>query len=171
MAEAVTGAPLFFVATAPLGVDGHVNVSPKGGDTLRVLDEATVAYLDLTGSGVETVAHLRENGRITIMVCAFEGPAQIVRLYGRGEAVLPGDERFASLAKAFPPLPGVRSVIVVALERVSSSCGYGVPVMRHEAERTRLLEWAEGKGPEGLAEYRADRNAHSIDGLAGLPAP
>lgn len=155
VAEAVAGAPMFFVATAPLGLDGHVNVSPKGGDTIRVLDERTVAYLDLTGSGVETVAHLRENGRITIMVCAFEGPAQIVRLYGRGEVVLHGDERFEALAAAFPPLPGVRSVIVVTLERVTSSCGYGVPIMRHEAERTRLFEWAEAKGPDGLAEYRA----------------
>jgi Pyridoxamine 5'-phosphate oxidase len=169
LADAVRAAPLFFVATAPLADEGHVNVSPKGADTLRILDKRTVAYLDLTGSGVETIAHLRENGRITIMVCAFKGPPQIVRLYGRGEVVLPGDEGFGALAACFPPLPGIRSVIRVALERVSSSCGYGVPLLRHEGERTRLREWAEGKGPDGLAEYREVHNAVSIDGLPGLP--
>jgi hypothetical protein len=163
---------MFFVATAPLGGDGHVNVSPKGGDTLRVLDERTVAYLDLTGSGVETIAHLRENGRITLMVCAFSGPPQIVRVFGRGDVVLPADEGFAELAQRFPDLPGVRAVIRVTVERVGSSCGFAVPLMRLEGERTRLHEWAEAKGPEGLVDYRATKNVASIDGLPGLdPAP
>jgi Pyridoxamine 5'-phosphate oxidase len=168
LADAVRAAPLFFVATAPLSGEGHVNLSPKGGDTLRVLDERTVAYLDLTGSGAETIAHLRENGRITLMVCAFSGPPQIVRLYGRGEVLEPGDDGFDGLRDLFPELPGARAVIRVAVERVGSSCGYAVPHMAYEGERTRLLEWAEKKGPEGLVEYRADKNATSIDGLPAL---
>jgi Pyridoxamine 5'-phosphate oxidase len=168
LADAVQSAPLFFVATAPLAADGHVNLSPKGGDTLRVLDERTVAYLDLTGSGIETIAHLRENGRITLMVCAFSGPPQIIRLYGRGEVLRRGDEGYDELADLFPDLPGARAVIRVALERVGSSCGYAVPFMRYEGERSRLDEWAEARGPQGLVEYRATKNAVSIDGLPGL---
>ena len=170
LADAVRAAPLFFVATAPLAADGHVNLSPKGGDTLRVLDERTVAYLDLTGSGVETIAHLRENGRITLMVCAFSGAPQIVRLYGRGHVVQPGDEGYEELAARFPALPGARAVIRVAVERVGSSCGYAVPLMRYEGERSRLTEWAEARGPEGLVEYRSTKNAVSIDGLPALDA-
>ena len=168
LADAVRAAPLFFVATAPLAADGHVNVSPKGGDTLRVLDERTLAYLDLTGSGAETAAHLRENGRITLMVCAFSGPPQIVRVYGRGEVVRPGDDGFEALAGLFPALPGARAVVRIAVERVGSSCGYAVPLMRYEGERSRLTEWAEAKGPEGLVAYRAAKNAVSIDGLPAL---
>jgi hypothetical protein len=172
LAEAVRSAPLFFVATAPLDGDGHVNVSPKGGDTLRVLDERTVAYLDLTGSGVETIAHLRENGRITLMVCAFSGAPQIVRIYGRGEVVRRGEDRYEDLAARFPDLPGARAVIRVAVARVGSSCGYAVPLMRYEGERSRLNEWVEARGPEGLVEYRASKNAVSIDGLPALePEP
>ena len=168
LADAVRAAPLFFVATAPLAADGHVNLSPKGGDTLRVLDERTVAYLDLTGSGVETIAHLRENGRITLMVCAFSGAPQIVRLYGRGEVVRPGDDGYEALAGRFPDLLGARAVIRVAVERVGSSCGYAVPVMTYEGERTRLDEWADARGAEGLVAYRAEKNAVSIDGLPAL---
>lgn len=159
---------LFFVATAPLDADGHVNLSPKGHDTLRVLDESTVAYLDLTGSGVETIAHLRENGRITIMLCAFEGNPNIVRLYGRGEAVLPGDERFDDLASRFAPMPGTRAVILVEVDKVTTSCGYAVPQYAYEGERSRLHEWAETRGADGLVAYRASKNATSIDGLPGL---
>ncbi|CAN5204574.1 pyridoxamine 5'-phosphate oxidase family protein [soil metagenome] len=169
LAEFLESQPVFFVATAPLAGDGHVNVSPKGHDTLRVLDPTTVAYLDLTGSGVETVAHLRENGRITIMVCAFQGKPRIVRLHGRGTAVVPGDEGFDDLVGRFPKLAGTRSVIVVAVERVSSSCGYAVPLMTPAKERTQLKAWAERKGPDALVEYRAEKNATSIDGLPGLP--
>ena len=168
LADAVRAAPLFFVATAPLSADGHVNLSPKGGDTLRVLDERTVAYLDLTGSGAETIAHLKENGRITLMVCAFSGPPQIVRLHGRGEVLEPGHDGYDALRDRFPDLPGARAVIRVAVERVGSSCGYAVPLMHYEGERTRLIEWAEAKGPEGLVDYRASKNATSIDGLPAL---
>lgn len=165
--------PVFFVATAPLGADGHVNVSPKGtSGTFAVLDPRRVAYLDLTGSGVETIAHLRDNGRITLMFCTFEGPPLIVRLYGRGEPVLPGDERFPDLLAAFPDqadAPGIRSVIVVDVERVSTSCGYSVPLMDHREDRQMLRQWAERRGPEGIVAYQEEKNAESIDGLPGLP--
>lgn len=159
---------VFFVATAPTGPGGHVNVSPKGYDTFRVLDERTVAYLDLTGSGVETIAHLRDNGRITLMFCAFEGPPRIVRLHGRGELVAPGDPGFEALASAFPDRAGARGVIRARLHRVSSSCGYAVPFLRFEDDRPTLDEWSERKGPDELAEYQAQKNAVSIDGLPGL---
>ena len=163
--------PMFFVASAPLGAEGHVNLSPKGLDTFRVLDPATVAYLDLTGSGAETIAHLRENGRITVMFCAFAGPPQILRLFGRGRAVLPADPDFEELAERFEDLPGVRSVIVVDVERVTTSCGYAVPRMELVGDRDKLVKWAERKGPEGLERYRAEKNAASIDGLPALPTP
>ena len=161
---------VFFVATAPAPGDGHVNLSPKGHDTFRVLDDATVAYLDLTGSGVETIAHLSENGRITIMFCAFDGPPRIVRLYGTGEVVRPADEDFAELASRFPALPGIRSVIRVRLDRVSTSCGYSIPLMGYEGERDTLIEWAERKSPDGITAYWAEKNGESIDGLPGLVA-
>jgi hypothetical protein len=159
---------LFFVATAPLDGKGHVNLSPKGMDTFRVLDERTVAYLDLTGSGAETIAHLRENERITFMFCAFDGDPEIVRLYGRGRVVVPGDLDFIELAERFPSLPGIRSVIVANLHRVSSSCGYAVPLLQFLGERSRLAEWAEARGSDGIAAYQASRNAVSIDGLPAL---
>jgi hypothetical protein len=159
---------VFFVATAPLDADGHVNLSPKGHDTARVLDERTVAYLDLTGSGTETIAHLRENGRIALLWCAFEGPPRIVRVHGRGEVVLPGDDRWDDLAGRFPSLPGARAVVVVHGERFSTSCGFSVPLFEHVGERPTLVEWAEKKGPEGLDAYRAQKNRRSIDGLPAL---
>ena len=159
---------LFFVATAPSGAQGRVNLSPKGLDSLRVLDERTVAYLDFVGSGVETIAHLRENGRIALMFCAFAGPPNIVRLHGRGEAVEPPDARFAALSKRFAPAPGARAVIVVRVERASDSCGYGVPLFSYEGERTQLAAWAAKKGADGLTRYQHDKNARSIDGLPGL---
>jgi predicted pyridoxine 5'-phosphate oxidase superfamily flavin-nucleotide-binding protein len=158
--------PLFFVATAPLSAEGHVNLSPKGLDTLRVLDERTVAYVDLTGSGAETVAHVLENGRITLMFCAFEGAPRIVRVYGRGEVLLRGTELWSELAPRLPEVPGARSIVVVHVERVADSCGYGVPRMQLVAERDTLVEWARAKGPEGTAAYRREKNAASVDGLA-----
>jgi hypothetical protein len=161
--------PVFFVATAPTNADGHVNCSPKGLDTFRVLDEHTVAYLDLTGSGIETVAHLRDNARITLMFCAFDGRPDIVRLYGRGRVVRADAPHAGELLARFPELPGMRSVIVVDVERVSSSCGYAVPRMRLDAPRDELLSWATKKGAPGLEEYWAEKNAESIDGLPGLP--
>jgi hypothetical protein len=165
---------VFFVATAPSVADGHVNVSPKGLDTFAVLGPNEVAYLDLTGSGAETIAHLRDNGRITLMFCTFDGAPNIVRLYGRGEAIRVDEPRAADLAARFPQHVGARSVVRVDVERVSTSCGYAVPLMTYEADRTRLTEWAEGKGPEGLRGYRAEKNATSIDGLPALtgePSP
>ena len=167
-ADWIARQPVFFVATAPAGADGHVNLSPKGLDTFRVLGPQEVAYLDLTGSGVETIAHLRQNGRITIMFCAFAGPPRILRLFGQGQVVEPGDEGFAALAGCFPDLPGVRSVIRVALDRVADSCGYAVPRMELVADRDRLVRWAEAKGPDGIAAYQAQKNAESVDGLPGL---
>jgi hypothetical protein len=160
--------PVFFVATAPSAAEGHVNCSPKGLDTFRVLDDHTVAYLDLTGSGVETIAHLRENGRITLMFCAFSGNPDIVRLHGRGR-VLPADSVDArGLLARFPEYEGTRAVIVVDVERVSSSCGFGVPRMTLDAPRDDLLRWANRKGPDELTEYRAEKNAVSVDGLPGM---
>ncbi len=153
---------MFFVATAPLDGEGHVNLSPKGLDTMRVLDELTVAYLDLTGSGAETVAHVKENGRITLMWCAFDGPPRIVRVHGRGEVVALDDDRVAGL---FADFPGARAVVVVHADRVSDSCGYAVPLYAYEGQRSKLIEWADDRSPEELDEYRATKNAQSIDGL------
>jgi predicted pyridoxine 5'-phosphate oxidase superfamily flavin-nucleotide-binding protein len=166
--------PVVFVATAPVGDDGHVNVSPKGGaGSVTVLDPGTVAYLDYTGSGVETIAHLRENGRITLMWCAFDGPPKIVRVHGRGSVVLPGSARWPSLTAHFPGAddPAVRAVIVVEAERISDSCGYGVPLMDLRADRDVLERWSARKGPAGLSAYRREKNAESIDGLPGLEGP
>ncbi len=159
---------MFFVATAPSGDGGHVNLSPKGLDSFRVIDDHTVAYLDLTGSGVETISHLRQNGRVTLMFCAFDGPPLIVRLYGRGEAIDPAHSEFAALSALFPTLPGVRSVIRVALDRITDSCGYGVPLYRHEGGRRQLTDWAVRKGPDGVEKYKRKNNRRSIDGLPGL---
>ena len=163
--------PMFFVATAPLDAEGHVNLSPKGmAGTFAVLDEHRVAYLDLTGSGVETIAHLRENGRIVFMFCTFTGPPRIVRLHGRGEAHVVGTERFDELAPHFPVLPGIRSVIEVEVTRIADSCGYAVPEMDFVRDRTRLTEWAGAReSEETLASYQAEKNAVSLDGLPGLP--
>jgi hypothetical protein len=153
---------MFFVATAPLDACGHVNVSPKGLDTLRLLDDMTVAYLDLTGSGAETVAHVRENQRITLMWCAFDGPPRVVRVHGHGEVVGLDDPRVAGL---FDDIPGARAVIVVHADRISDSCGYSVPLYSFEGHRSKLIEWADHRGPDGLVAYRAEKNAVSIDGL------
>ena len=156
---------VFFVATAPLSVEGHINVSPKGGETLRVLGPLEVAYQDYTGSGAETVAHLRENGRIVIMFCAFEGPPKIVRLHGRGTVVTAEHPGFGEMAARFPAHAGTRAFVRVAVSRVSDSCGHGVPLMEFRAERDMLTRWAAGLGPEKLEAYRAAKNARSIDGL------
>jgi hypothetical protein len=166
--EFLAAQPVFFVATAPLSAGGHVNLSPKGLDTFRVLGPRRVAYLDLTGSGVETLAHLRENGRVTLMFCAFSGPPRILRLYGRGRAVEPGDEGWKGLVEQFPEHPGVRSVVVVELERVADSCGYGVPLFQYVGQRRQLPAWAVRKGTEGIARYQRQKNRQSIDGLPGL---
>jgi predicted pyridoxine 5'-phosphate oxidase superfamily flavin-nucleotide-binding protein len=157
---------VFFVATAPLAADGHVNLSPKGYGTLRVVDERTVAYLDLTGSGVETIAHVRENGRITLMWCAFDGPPRIVRVTGTAEVRAVDDERCVGW---FDAMAGQRAIVVVDVDRVADSCGYSVPLMDYVGERTKLVDWAEHRSPAALEAYRAEKNATSIDGLPGLP--
>jgi predicted pyridoxine 5'-phosphate oxidase superfamily flavin-nucleotide-binding protein len=169
---------LFFVGTAPRADDGHVNVSPKGPiGSLRVLDDRTVAYLDVIGSGAETIAHLRENGRIVVMLCAFDGPPRIVRVHGRGEVLLPDEPGFdAVLERAAFEEPAVaasrRAVIVVHVERIADSCGYGVPLMRYEGKRPHAVAWAEKKlrvgGEDALAAYSEEKNAVSIDGLPAL---
>lgn len=156
---------MFFVATAPLGGDGHINLSPKGLDTFRVLSPTRVAYLDLTGSGNETSAHLRENGRITFMFCAFEGGPRILRLYGRGRALLAGTPQYEELAPRFPSLVGARQIVVADIKRVQTSCGEAVPRMQLLGQRENLLAWASAKGDEGLNDYRRAKNARSIDGL------
>jgi hypothetical protein len=163
--------PVFFVATAPLAADGHVNVSPKGmAGTFAVLGPRRVGYLDYFGSGIETVAHLRENGRIVIMCCAFNGPPKIVRLHGRGHSLLPGDDGFDELRGHFgkPRDLGLRSIVVVDVDRVADSCGYSVPLMDHLGDRDVLDRSQERRDEEYFAEYGATRNATSIDGLAGL---
>ncbi len=157
---------MFFVATA--APDAHVNVSPRGLDTFRVLEPRRVAWLDLTGSGVETIAHLRADGRITLMFCAFEGLPNILRLYGTGEVIEPGDEGFDGLRPHFPDLPGERAIIDVSVDRIADSCGFGVPRMDFVGPRDKLLISAGRKGPEKMAEYRALKNTQSIDGLPGL---
>jgi Pyridoxamine 5'-phosphate oxidase len=159
---------IFFVASAPLDAAGHVNLSPKGLDTFRILGPATVAYLDFNGSGVETIAHLKENGRIVLMFCAFQGPPNIFRLYGRGRVVEPHQKEFAALAEKFPAHQNARSIIVVELTRVTDSCGYGVPVFDYAGEREQLTRWAQQQGAEGLKAYRERKNERSIDGLPGI---
>lgn len=162
--------PVFFVATAATSVDQTVNCSPKGTrGTFVVLDGSTVAYLDLTGSGIETIAHLQDNGRIVLMFCAFDGRPRVVRLHGAGRIVMPGDPQFRELLPSFSTHPGVRSIIVVDVARISQSCGYAVPTMRYEGDRD-VLDLTNGKvGEDGLVDYRARKNAISIDGLPGLP--
>ncbi|MEJ7648793.1 MAG: pyridoxamine 5'-phosphate oxidase family protein [Nakamurella sp.] len=165
---------MFFVATAPTG-DGRVNVSPKGiGGTFKILDEHTVAYLDITASGAETIAHLRQNGRITLMFCALDGPPNIVRLHGHGRFVTLYDPEFAEHAQHFDDVPGARAVVVVDVERVSDSCGFGIPLMEYAGERELLPQYMERKGVEGVADYRRKKNSTSIDGLPAFdydPAP
>lgn len=172
---------LFFVGSAPLAADGHVNVSPKGPiGTLRVLDEHTVAYLDMVGSGAETVAHVRENGRIVVMLCAFAGPPRILRLHGRGEVIPADDPRFAELLERcdfeqpHPVTEAQRAIVLVAVDRVADSCGYGVPLMSYEGERPHMEAWAEKKmrvgGAAEIGAYVAEKNAVSIDGLPAFEA-
>jgi len=167
LAEWIARQPVFFVATAPLSADGHVNCSPKGGDCFRVLGRNSVAYLDYTGSGIETVAHLKENGRIVVMFCAFDGKPQIARLHGTGSVVTQSDAGFNDAAALFSPHPGARAIIKVDVMRVSSSCGFAVPLMDFRENRDILDKWWENKGPEGVADYRREKNARSIDGLPG----
>lgn len=159
---------IFFVATAPSALEGHVNCSPKGTDSFRVLGPQTVAYLDLTGSGVETIAHLQENGRIVIMFCAFEGAPKIVRFHGVGKVYLLGTPEFDHYCQHFEEIPGTRAIIQVQVTRISDSCGNGVPFFEFKGERNVIEKWAENKGEEGLTQYRQLKNRVSIDQLPGM---
>ena len=167
--EFIARQPMFFVATAPSGPEGHVNVSPKGmTGTFAVLDDLRFAYLDYHGSGAETTAHLRENGRITVMFCAFQGPPNIVRLHGTGRSVPLGDPGFDELRAYFPAPPdthAVRAIIDVAVHRVSDSCGYSVPFMSYESDRDLLVQAHSRRTDDDLADYRKRKNSASIDGL------
>ena len=156
---------LFFVATAPLAAEGHVNLSPKGMDSFRVLDEQRVAYLDLVGSANETSAHTLENGRITFMFCAFEGPPNILRLYGKGRALLPGSPDWHLHAARFGQFPNIRQIMVADIHLVQTSCGYGVPFFDYLGERQTMFDWAAKKGSEGLDLYMQEKNLESLDGL------
>lgn len=158
---------IFFVATAPLSGEGHINCSPKGLDSFRILDDNTVAYQDLTGSGIETIAHLQENGRIVIMFCAFDGPPKIVRLHGRGTVIAHGDPEFNRISGFFPEHKGTRAYIMIKLDRISDSCGYSIPLFDFKKDRDVLDKWTEAKG-DGITEYRSIKNKESIDGLKGL---
>ena len=162
---------MFFVATAPLTKDGHVNVSPKGYDSFKIIDNTTVAYLDYGGSGIETHAHVVENGRITIMFCAFEGKANIMRLYGQGSVCAFHDEGFAEKLAWFEGFDRARAIITVKLTRIMDSCGYAVPFYDFVGERDQLKRSHEFKSIEDWQEYRYDKNPESIDGLPGLVRP
>lgn len=159
---------MFFVATAPSGADGHVNLSPKGLDSFRILGPTSIAYLDFVGSGAETIAHLRENGRIVIMFCAFEGPPKIVRFYGRGRAIEKPDPEFSELIIEFSDSPMARSIIQIDVTRIADSCGYAVPLYDFKEDRKQLVNWADRKGSEEIEHYQRTRNAESIDGLPAL---
>ena len=160
--------PMWFVATAPLAADGHVNVSPRGLDSFSVLGPTRVAWVDFTGSGIETVAHLRENGRVCLMFASFDAEPRIVRLHGTGRVSLPGESEFDEVVSRHPLNPSTRAVITVDLTRVSDACGWGVPLMEPVGERDTIRRAAEKAGPEAMATYRAGKNALSLDGLPGL---
>ncbi len=154
---------LFFVATAPTA--GRINLSPKGMNTFCCLSDTAIAYLDLTGSGNETAAHLAENGRITVMFCSFDADPLILRLYGRGEVIHPRDAAWSELQSHFPSLPGTRQIVRVGLESVQTSCGFGVPLYDFQGDREALVQWAQKKGESGLRHYWESKNQRSIDGL------
>jgi len=169
LAQWIARQHLFFVATAPLAQDSRINCSPKGMDTFRILAPREVAYLDLTGSGIETIAHARENGRIVFMFCAFDGAPKIVRLHGTAEAHVVGSPQFESLSAHFPAIVGSRAIVRARLTHVTDSCGFAVPQYRYTGKRHTLTRWSESKGEEELAHYRRTRNNRSLDGLPGLP--
>ena len=164
----ISNQKMFFVATAPLSGDGLINLSPKGLDSFRVLDDHTIAYLDYTGSGVETIAHIKENQRIVIMMCAFEGAPRIFRFHGRGIPLEKGTDEFNELIGNFDETLGARSIIKIDVERISDSCGFTVPIYSFQGDRDTLKKWAEQKGEEGVVEYQKNNNMVSLDGLEGL---
>ncbi len=159
----ITAQKIFFTATAP--VDGRVNLSPKGMDTFRCIDESTVGYLDLTGSGIETASHIIENGRMTIMFCSFTEKPCILRLYGRGEVIRRGEPDWDKYVNRFPNLSGRRQIVLLHIESAQKSCGFSIPVMEFKSERQTLIKWAVNKGPGGVEKYWEEQNQTSIDGL------
>ncbi len=161
---------MFFVATAPLSGEGHLNCSPKGLDTFRVLGPTEIGYVDLGGSGIETVAHLKENRRIVIMMCAFEGPPKIYRFYGKGSVLEPHDIGFKELLERFPAQPTCRNIIRIDVDRIVDSCGFGVPYYDFKSDRPSLTNYYENRTEEQILEYRRTRNVKSLDGLPGLAA-
>jgi hypothetical protein len=156
---------MFFVATAPLSRDGHINLSPKGMDSFRVLSPTCVAYMDIVGSGNETSAHALENGRITFMFCAFDGPPNILRLYGKGRTVLPGSQEWPELSVLFELQLATRQIIVADIHKVQTSCGFSVPLYEYTGERDHAEKWVRSKGADGLEKYKQEKNLYSIDGL------
>jgi hypothetical protein len=165
----ITRQPMFFLASAPLQADGHVNLSPRGLDSLRLINDHELLILDFTGSGNETAAHLQENGRLTVMLCAFSGDPKILRLYGQAHVIQSGHTEWSRQRALFPAeLPGVRQLFHLQIERIQTSCGFGVPLMEFKGQRDMLLQWAHKKGAEGVTAYQQKHNAQSID---GLPAP
>jgi hypothetical protein len=159
---------MFFVASAPLAAEGHVNVSPKGLEAFRILSSKRIAYLDHVGSGAETIAHLRENGRLVVMFCAFAGPPKIVRMHGLGTVLGPDDDAFRALRPLFGPAPPVRAIITLDVQRLSHSCGFGVPLYEYQGQRANLTEWASRKGEAALRAYQREKNTRSIDGLPAI---
>ena len=159
---------MFFVATAPLAAEGHINCSPKGADSFRIIDPHTVAYQDLTGSGIETIAHIKENGRIVIMFCAFEGAPQIVRLHGIGSPIFANSDEYTELSKHFLSHPGERAIIKIDVQRIATSCGFSVPLYDYVDGRDVLDKWTKKKSSQELITYRAKKNQYSIDGLPGI---
>ena len=167
LANWIAEQPLYFVASAPLSDSGHVNVSPRGVHSLRIMNPNQVLLLDLTGSGNETAAHVTENSRLTVMFCAFTGKPKILRLYGSAEAILPGHQDWATLRAEFPEsIAAVRQLFRLDINRIQTSCGFGVPLMDFVAQREILTEWSEKRDEQELIEYRQNKNAKSIDGLA-----
>ncbi len=171
MREWIDKQHMFFVSTAPLAADGMVNCSPKGYDSFRILNDHEVVYLDLTGSGVETIAHLQENGRIVFLFCSFDQTPRIVRLHGRGQVHERGTPEFDELIPLFDERPGMRSIIRVEVTRVSDSCGYGVPRFEFLGDRNTLVDYWDKKGDAENVTYRRNRNAKSLDGLEGVRVP
>ena len=159
---------IFFVATAPRADGGHINLSPKGLDSFRILSPQRVAWADYVGSGVETVAHLKENGRIVVMFCAFEGKPGIVRIHGIGRAIEPSSSDFSEAVAVFGSDVGVRSVIEIDVQRVARTCGFGVPLMSYDGQREDLPRWCDNKGPDRLLDYQRKKNTESLDGLTGV---
>lgn len=159
---------MFFVATAPRADDGLLNCSPKGMDTFRIISPHEVGYLDLTGSGIETAAHVGENGRIIFMFCAFDGPPKILRLHGTAAYYMRASPEFRDVQGLFPVLPGTRGIVRARLTRISDSCGWAVPRYEFVKQRDTLIRWSESEGPDALANFRAETNARSVDGLPGL---